>query len=161
MLDKFELVASLDRDAFGLDYGGEPEKKLLYIGFQSQQTTPYINVKAKVEMLEAVHPGLGRTAVSIAELAGYRTFTAFTPQVALHHASYLYWCGTDNDEDFKDKLEFGKLSTEDYPELAGENNVQGIPCMIFFKNGKEVNRIVGFAPKAVMKAKIKSVLDSV
>ena len=85
VLDKFELVASLDRDAFGLDYEGEPEKKLLYIGFQSQQTTPYINVKAKVEMLEAVHPGLGRTAVSIAELAGYRTFTAFTPQVALHY----------------------------------------------------------------------------
>lgn len=104
VLDKFELVASLDRDAFGLDYEGEPEKKLLYIGFQSQQTTPYINVKAKVEMLEAVHPGLGRTAVSIAELAGYRTFTAFTPQVALHHASYLYWCGTDNDEDFKEEM---------------------------------------------------------
>ena len=104
VLDKFELVASLDRDAFGLDYQGEPEKKLLYIGFQSQQTTPYINVKAKVEMLESVHPGLGRTAVSIAELAGYRTFTAFTPQVALHHASYLYWCGTDNDEDFKEEV---------------------------------------------------------
>src|SRR4030067_321620 len=43
VLDKFELVASLDRDAFGLDYEGEPEKKLLYIGFQSQQTTPSIN----------------------------------------------------------------------------------------------------------------------
>ena len=104
VLDKFELVASLDRDAFGLDYEGEPEKKLLYIGFQSQQTTPYINVKAKVERLEAVHPGLGCTAVSIAELAGYRTFTAFTPQVALHYASYLYWCGTDNDEDFKEEM---------------------------------------------------------
>lgn len=104
VLDKFELVASLDRDAFGLDYEGEPEKKLLYIGFQSQQTTPYINVKAKVEMLESVHPGLGRTAVSIAELASYRTFTAFTPQVALHHASYLYWCGADNDEDFKEEM---------------------------------------------------------
>ena len=104
VLDKFELVASLDRDAFGLDYEGEPEKKLLYIGFQSQQTTPYINVKAKVERLEAVHPGLGRTAVSFAELAGYRTFTAFTPQVALHYASYLYWCGTDNDEDFKEEM---------------------------------------------------------
>lgn len=34
VLDKFELVASLDADAFGLDYEGEPEKKLLYIGFQ-------------------------------------------------------------------------------------------------------------------------------
>jgi|GEM_PF-1840470 len=106
VLDKFELIACLERDAFGLDYEGEREKKCLYIGFQSQQTTPYINVKAKVEMLESVHPGLGRTAVTIAELASYRTFTAFTPQVALHHASYLYWCGMDNDEDFKEEMGF-------------------------------------------------------
>ena len=104
VLDKFELIASLDRDAFGLDYCGEPDKECLYIGIQSQQTTPYINVKAKAEMLESVHPGLGRTAVSIAEMASYRTFTAFTPQVALHHASYLYWYGMDNDEDFKEEL---------------------------------------------------------
>jgi PRTRC genetic system protein F len=105
VLDKFELIAALDRDAFGLDFNDEPEQKLLYIGFQSQQATPYINVKAKVELLESVHAGLGRTAVSIAESASYRTFTAFTPQVALHHASYLYWYGMDNDEDFKEEME--------------------------------------------------------
>ena len=104
VLDSFELLAALDHDAFDLDYEQKPEKDLLLIGIQSQQATPYINVKAKAEMLESVHPGLGRTAVSIAELAGYRTFTAFTPQVALHHASYLYWCGMDNDEDFKEEM---------------------------------------------------------
>ena len=114
VLDKFELIASLDRDAFGLDYGGEQNKEpFLYVGFQSQQTTPFINVKTKVEMLETVHPGLGRTAVSIAESASYRTFTAFTPQVALHHASYLYWCGTDNDEDFKAENEMCDEVDED------------------------------------------------
>jgi len=104
VLDKFELIASLDQDAFGLDYEGEPNKELLYIGFLSQQTTPFINVKAKVEGLEAAYPGLGHTAFSIAEQASYRTFTAFTPNVALHHASYLYWCGTDNDEDFIEEV---------------------------------------------------------
>ncbi|HCI53300.1 MAG TPA: hypothetical protein DE312_08320 [Gallionella sp.] len=101
VLDSFELLAALDHDAFDLDYEQKPEKDLLLIGIQSQQATPYINVKAKVERLEAVHPGLGRTAINYAELAGYRTFTAFTPQVAFHHASYLYWYGTDNDEDFE------------------------------------------------------------
>jgi thioredoxin 1 len=84
---------------------------------------------------------------------------------------YADWCGPckmlgpvlddlSNDTDFNGKLKFAKLSTETYPEMAEENNVQGIPCMIFFKDGKEVNRIVGFAPKPVMKAKIQSVLDS-
>lgn len=106
VLDKFELIACLDQESFGLDLCGddEPKKELLYIGFQSQQTAPYINVKAKVEMLESLQPGLGRTAVSIAEKASYRTFTAFTPQVAFHHASYLYWCGMDDDEDFKKEM---------------------------------------------------------
>lgn len=85
---------------------------------------------------------------------------------------YADWCGPcrmlapvldelSKDPDFKEKLEFAKVSTEEYPELAEENGVQGIPCMIFFKNGKEVNRIVGFAPKPVIKAKIQSVIDSI
>ncbi|MGV8171811.1 MAG: thioredoxin [Candidatus Woesearchaeota archaeon] len=84
---------------------------------------------------------------------------------------YADWCGPcqmlgpvleelSNDKDFDKKLRFAKLSTETYPELAEKNGVQGIPCLIFFQNGKEVNRIVGFAPKPVMKAKITSVLES-
>ena len=63
-------------------------------------------------------------------------------------------------KEFAGKLSFAKLSTEDYPQYAEENNVQGIPCLIIFKNGKEVERIVGFAPKPVMKAKIAGVLAS-
>ncbi|MGV8087045.1 MAG: thioredoxin [Candidatus Woesearchaeota archaeon] len=84
---------------------------------------------------------------------------------------YADWCGPckmlgpvleelSKDKDFDGKLKFAKLSTESYPELAESNNVQGIPCMIFFKNGKEVNRIVGFAPKPIMKAKITGVINT-
>lgn len=160
VLDKFELVASLDRDAFGLDYEGEPEKKLLYIGFQSQQTTPYINVKAKVEMLEAVHPGLGRTAVSIAELAGYRTFTAFTPQVALHYASYLYWCGTDNDEDFKEEM--GVIGDEgelDEDTLLPSQFLASFPSYLVSGEGLErdvIQRIATSAEAAGETARVPS-----
>ncbi len=84
---------------------------------------------------------------------------------------YADWCGPckmlgpvledlSNDKDFDGKLKFAKLNTETYPELTESNNVQGIPCMIFFKNGKEVDRIVGFAPKPVMKAKIMNAVNS-
>ena len=84
---------------------------------------------------------------------------------------YADWCGPckmlgpvledlSHEKDFEGKLKFAKLSTETYPDLAQENNVQGIPCMIIFKNGIEVSRIVGFAPKPVMKAKISSALES-
>ncbi|MGV8141486.1 MAG: thioredoxin [Candidatus Woesearchaeota archaeon] len=84
---------------------------------------------------------------------------------------YADWCGPckmmgpvledlSKDTDFDGKLKFSKINTEEHPELSEQNNVQGIPCLIFFKNGKEVNRIVGFAPKPVLKAKINSVLES-
>jgi thioredoxin 1 len=84
---------------------------------------------------------------------------------------YADWCGPckmlgpvldelAQDPELKGKIIFGKLDTEEYPELAQENSVQGIPCLIIFKNGQEVNRIVGFAPKPIMKAKIKSVVES-
>ncbi len=82
---------------------------------------------------------------------------------------YASWCGPCNmlspvldelskDPDFKGKVTFAKVSTEDYPEYAQQFSVQGIPCLILAKNGKEVSRIVGFAPKPVMKAKIQSIL---
>ncbi|MFT4344061.1 MAG: thioredoxin [Candidatus Woesearchaeota archaeon] len=56
------------------------------------------------------------------------------------------------------KLDFAKCSTEDYPDVAGKHNITGIPCLIVFKEGKEVDRITGFAPKEVMKTKIDEIL---
>ncbi len=38
--------------------------------------------------------------------------------------------------------------TQDNAELAGEYKVQSIPNMPIFKGGKEVERLVGMAPKA-------------
>lgn len=39
---------------------------------------------------------------------------------------------------------FVKLNTDDNPSLAGEYQVSGIPCLILFKGGKAVDRIVGY-----------------
>lgn len=85
---------------------------------------------------------------------------------------YADWCGPckmlgpvldelSKDADFDGKLKFAKISTEDYPELSQSNNVQGIPCLIIFKNGKEAGRVVGYAPKPVMKSKILNTLASI
>ena len=139
VLDKFELVASLDRDAFGLDYDGEKNKQpILYVGFQSQQTTPFINVKMKIEALEAAHPWLGRTAVSIAEQASYRTFTAFTPNVAFHQASYLYWFGQETDKDFRE--EAGCIGDDEIGEdtLLPSQFIDSFPK--YFFEGKSLER---------------------
>lgn len=83
---------------------------------------------------------------------------------------YAGWCGPcqmlgpvlediSKDDEYKGRLKFAKLDTEQYSRLVSEHNVQGIPCLILFRNGKESSRIVGFAPRAVIKAKINSALD--
>ncbi len=63
--------------------------------------------------------------------------------------------------EYTGKLKFAKISTEEHPEIAEENDVQGIPCLVVFHNGKEVDRIVGFAPKEVLKQKINAVLAKI
>jgi len=56
------------------------------------------------------------------------------------------------------KAKLAKLSTEDEPELASRFGIRGIPTLAVFYKGKEIDRIVGFAPKAIIKAKIDAAL---
>ena len=60
--------------------------------------------------------------------------------------------------EFKGKLKFAKVNTDELGEISQKYGIQGIPSLIVLKNGKEVDRIVGFAPKEMLKAKINSAL---
>ena len=53
----------------------------------------------------------------------------------------------------KDKY-IGKVDVEKYPNLSNRFKIRGIPTMILFKDGKEIDRIVGVKTKASLKAKI-------
>jgi thioredoxin 1 len=48
------------------------------------------------------------------------------------------------------KAKFVKLNTDDNPTLAGKYQVSGIPCLILFKDGQPVDRIVGYVPENVV-----------
>jgi thioredoxin 1 len=45
---------------------------------------------------------------------------------------------------FAGKAKFVKLDTDKNPSLAGQYQVSGIPCLILFKGGQPVDRIVGY-----------------
>ncbi len=45
------------------------------------------------------------------------------------------------------KAKFMKLNTDENPSLAGQYQVSGIPCLILFKGGQAVDRIVGYVPE--------------
>ena len=42
------------------------------------------------------------------------------------------------------KIKVGKLNVDEQPETPQKLGIQGIPTLIFFKNGEEANRLVGF-----------------
>jgi len=41
------------------------------------------------------------------------------------------------------KARFAKLNTDEFPQLAAPFSIRGIPTMIIFKDGKEVDRVSG------------------
>ena len=45
--------------------------------------------------------------------------------------------------DYAGKLTIAKVNTDEEPRWAGQLGIQGIPTLIIFKDGKEVNRLIG------------------
>lgn len=48
---------------------------------------------------------------------------------------------------FAGKAKFVKMNTDENPSLAGHYGISGIPCLILFKGGQAVDRIVGYVPE--------------
>ena len=67
------------------------------------------------------------------------------------------WCGPckmlspvieDLAGQYEGKALVGKVNTDEEPELAMRYGVMSIPTVIFFKDGKEIDRKVGVMPPA-------------
>ena len=53
-------------------------------------------------------------------------------------------------KDMTDKVTIAKVDVDKSRELASQYNIQGIPTLILFKDGKEINRFVGLQTKAFL-----------
>jgi len=60
--------------------------------------------------------------------------------------------------DFKGKIKFAKVNVDENETVAGKFGVMGIPCLVLVEKGKEVDRIVGYAPKEVLKKKLEEMI---
>ena len=58
-------------------------------------------------------------------------------------------------EKFKGKIDFCKVNIDDNSEITEKFKVMSVPCLVIFKNGKEVDRIVGAMPANVLEDKLK------
>jgi thioredoxin len=55
-------------------------------------------------------------------------------------------------------VKFAKLNVDENPRTAESFNVQGIPRLVFFKDGVERGRVVGAVPKVKIEAAIRQYL---
>ena len=60
---------------------------------------------------------------------------------------------------YQGKMKMGKLNVDDYPQLAGQFRVMNIPTLLLFKEGREVDRIVGVVPKEELVRRIERVIS--
>ncbi len=55
-------------------------------------------------------------------------------------------------------LKVVKLNVDDNREAAGRYGIRSIPTLLFFRNGKQVDQLIGALPKSAVKSKIDSLL---
>ena len=58
-------------------------------------------------------------------------------------------------ENYQDKVVFVKINVDENHDIAAKFQVMSIPTTILFKNGKEVDRTIGFSGPAAFEALIK------
>jgi thioredoxin 1 len=77
---------------------------------------------------------------------------------------YADWCGPcraiapiveEIARELSDRLKVVKLDVDQNPQTAMQYGVQSIPTLIIFKDGKEVERLIGYMSKAKLMSKIE------
>jgi thioredoxin 1 len=97
----------------------------------------------------------------------------FSILVKGHHALvvdfWAEWCGpcrmvTPVVEmlagEFAGRVTFAKCNTDDNPMLSGQFGISAIPTLLFFLDGKLIDRAIGAYPKDALKAKIVKAFGS-
>lgn len=77
------------------------------------------------------------------------------------------WCGPCKmvapvlDElarEYQGRVKIAKLNVDDNPVIASRYGIQSIPTMMIFKNGNQVDKVVGALPKAQIEQHLKNAL---
>jgi thioredoxin 1 len=74
------------------------------------------------------------------------------------------WCGPcrmlspvieELAKDYEGKVVFGKVNTDNNRGVAGKFGIMSIPTLLFIKNGKLVDTIIGAVPREVIESKLR------
>jgi thioredoxin 1 len=77
------------------------------------------------------------------------------------------WCGPcrmiapaieELSKEFDGKAKIAKVNVDEQPNLAGQYGVRSIPTLLFFRDGKVVEQLVGAAPKGTLAGKLNGLI---
>jgi len=58
-------------------------------------------------------------------------------------------------EEFSEKIKVGKMNVEQSPLTASQYGIEAIPTLLFFKNGKVIDKIVGAVSYKILEERVK------
>jgi thioredoxin 1 len=79
------------------------------------------------------------------------------------------WCGPckmispvidEISKDFEGKLKVCKVNTDENMNISSKYQVTSIPCLLFLKDGKPVEKVVGFRSKKDLAKIISNILET-
>lgn len=96
----------------------------------------------------------------------------FDAEVLKHQGAVLVdfwaeWCGPCKAlapvldglaDEFKDKIKVVKVNVDESPNAPQTYKVRGIPTLVFFKNGQQVDQLVGNQPRDAIRGVIEKVV---
>jgi len=78
------------------------------------------------------------------------------------------WCGpcraltptiTELEKEFLDTAVVAKVNVDEEPQISAELSIRAMPTIVIFKDGVEVERLVGMSPKSTYSDKINYYLN--
>ena len=96
----------------------------------------------------------------------------FDAEVLKHQGAVLVdfwaeWCGPCKAlapvldglaDEFKEKIKVVKVNVDESPNAPQTYKVRGIPTLVFFKNGQQVDQLVGNQPRDAIRGVIEKVV---
>jgi len=61
-------------------------------------------------------------------------------------------------EKYDGKMKFCRLNVDENPQTAAKYRIMSIPTLMFFKDGKAVDTVIGAVPERVLQPKIDALL---
>ena len=79
------------------------------------------------------------------------------------------WCGPCHmispiteklSEEHAGKIKFCKLNVDENPQMAMKYQVMSIPLLLLFKDGEQVDSVLGAVPESMLRPKVEALLPS-